>query len=427
MKQGRQPLPIWLIAFAVVGLMGAATGAWLFFRGEPNHDGPDHVILIVIDTLRADVVDEVHTPVMDGLREQGSRVTRAWSSGTWTAPSVISLFSGMPVRTHGWDFPFPGQMNHRTNSYPQIPDVPLLAEVLKEEGFQTGAFYGNRLLGQGLGYERGFDYFIPSGDRTLPERLSERLSQQDLSKRQFIYLHMFGGHHPLRPTDESIERWGLDSDLIRKRGFSLLKAERGSTRVQEQYRLSYRAVVEDIDTRLGLVLDALEPIRDDALIIVTSDHGEMLGEHGHFGHRDWLYEPLTQVPFMAVGAGELPETLTLAAVPDLITQTLGIEHEWPVGIQDSGPLVSQRESKVALSSDGRMKAIWDDEAFASGVAVFDLVEDPLEETPIAGQEEVMEGIRTQWEETTPFNQLYAVDGPMSDETLNTLEALGYME
>ena len=89
----------------------------------------------------------------------------------------------------------------------------------------------------------------------------------------------------MKPTDESIERWGLDKDLIQNRGFSLLKAERGSTRVQEQYRLSYRAVVEDIDTRLGLVLDALEPIREDALIIVTSDHGEMLGEHGHFGHR----------------------------------------------------------------------------------------------------------------------------------------------
>ena len=103
----------------VLGLLVlSSVGAWLALRScaEEEPEAPKHVVLIVIDTLRADVVDEVDTPVLDGLAAEGSSASRAWSSGTWTAPSVISLFSGMPVRSHGWEFPFPSQMDNRTRS-----------------------------------------------------------------------------------------------------------------------------------------------------------------------------------------------------------------------------------------------------------------------------------------------------------------------
>jgi len=318
-------------------------------------------------------------------------------------------------------------MDNRTNSYPEIPDVPLLAEVLKEAGFQTSAFYGNRLLGQGLGYDRGFDRFSKSSDRNLPSNLKKLLRTVDLDERQFLYLHMFGGHQPLRPTKESIEKWDLERRLVKKPGFRLQSAAKGDEGTQQQYGQAYRAVVEDIDTRLGHVLDALAPIRDDALIIVTSDHGEMLGEHGHFGHNHWLYEPLTQVPFVAVGADSLPETISTSAIPDLITRTLGIEHDWQVKYDQPGPLVSQREGNLAFSPDGRLKGIWDPGEFSSGFAAFDLVDDPGETQSLEDAQGNLEAARGIWEDETPREQLMPLDGSMDDDMIEALEELGYME
>ena len=416
----------WVQAVAAVLLVCTGTWAWLSTTEEPTEGVPRHVVLIVIDTLRADVVDEVDTPVFDALAEEGDSADRAWSSGTWTAPSVISIFSGMPVRSHGWDFPFPAKMDNRTNSYSQIPDVPLLAEVLNEAGFQTSAFYGNRLLSQGLGYDRGFDSFRGSGDRKLADRIEGLLDQQDLDQRQFIYLHMFGGHQPLRPSRESARKWNVDPKLVLGRGFPLQVAKKGNPAVQNQYSQAYRAVVEDIDARLGEVLDALDPIRDDSIIIVTSDHGEMLGEHEHFGHGHWVYEPLTRVPFVAVGVGDLPDTLTLSSVPDLITTALGVEADWPVKSGEEGPLVSQREGKIAFSPDGQLKGIWDPQ-LENGFAAYDLIADPEETTEIPDVQDELEQARDIWLEETPYELLKPVDGSMTDEMIEALEELGYME
>ena len=74
---------------------------------EPIHP---HVIVIVIDTLRADVVEEVDTPNLDILAQKGQRVQKAWAPSTWTAASVISLFSGQSVMKHGWDHKMPKDM-----------------------------------------------------------------------------------------------------------------------------------------------------------------------------------------------------------------------------------------------------------------------------------------------------------------------------
>jgi hypothetical protein len=417
------------LAVALGLLVLSTLGAWLALRScsEEEVEGPKHVVLIVIDTLRADIVREVDTPVFDGLVAEGETASRAWSSGTWTAPSVISMFSGMPIRSHGWDFPFPSQMDNRTRSYAQVPEVPLIAEVLKSSGFQTSAFYGNHLLSQGLGYDRGFDRFQPSGDRRLPERVATLLESQDLDERQFLYLHLFGGHQPLRPTSESAEKYGLDRQLIKGKGFRLRRAAQGNPAVQNQYGLAYRAVVEDIDKRLGELMKALAPIREDSLIIITSDHGEMLGEHGHFGHFEWLYEPLTTVPFVVVGGPEIPDAFSLSAIPDLITTTVGVDADWPVRFRDQGPLVSQREGKLAFSEEGRIKAVWDSDEFESGFAAFDLEEDPMEQNPLEGFRADLEISRDSWLESTPHELLMPVDASMTDSMLEALEELGYMD
>ena len=80
------------------------------FRAERPPGAKKHAIVIVIDTLRADAIKEAKTPNLDALIANGAQARRGWSSGTWTAPSVISMFLGKTVREHGWDYPMPAKM-----------------------------------------------------------------------------------------------------------------------------------------------------------------------------------------------------------------------------------------------------------------------------------------------------------------------------
>ena len=120
---------------------------------------PRDVVFIVIDTLRADVQRAADTPILDALAAEGDQVDRAWSSGTWTVPSVISLFTGQSVRQHGWNYSFPRDMPEgRDTRFPPIPaELPTLAEVLSAAGFKTQGIYGNGSLRWKLGFDRGFE------------------------------------------------------------------------------------------------------------------------------------------------------------------------------------------------------------------------------------------------------------------------------
>ncbi len=394
---------------------------------------PRHVLLLVIDTLRADALEHADTPVFDQLTAAGSAAEVAWSAGTWTAPSMASMFTGMPVRTHGWDFPFPAQMPERAASYPPVPgDLPLLAEVMERAGFTCTALYGNPLLGNGLGFARGFLSYRYMRDRQMATALQRYVSRWTEGERHFMYVHMFGPHAPLRPSPEARQRWSVESrSLVPDRaGISQKRARvEGS---EEHYRRAYHAVVEDVDRRVGQVLTALGPHLADTMIVVTSDHGELLGEHDRMGHNHWLWEPLTAVPLIAVGAGALPERLSTAAVPDLITHTAGVSAEWPVNVERSAAaaLVAQREGKVAIrpaGALGRYKGVWDADAFPSGFAAFDMKKDPGETRPLGMVPEAVLKTRRDYETATAHRVLAPRGEEMTGQMREALEMLGYLD
>ena len=182
-------------------------------------------------------------------------------------------------------------------------------------------------------------------------------------------------------------------------------------------------VPEDTDARVGELLQVLEPFLGDTALIVVSDHGELLGEHEVVGHGYWVWEGLTHVPLIGVGVGELPDTLGIAAVPDLMTGALGVEHQWAVRASDAVPMVAQREGKLALSPDGRFKGVWDKE-----LQVFDLQEDPGELRPLKEKEAWLESERKAWEASTPAGS--ADDEgvvTLHSDTIEALRALGYFD
>ncbi len=404
---------------ALVALVGCT-------RTPPEREGPvDNVVLIVIDTLRADVWEEVDTPEYDRFARRGSRARRAWSPATWTAPGVISLFTGAHVREHGWDHPFPDKLPSGKR-YGPVPDVPVLAEVLRDHGFIADGRYANPLLGRDLGFRRGFRSWRVMRTGEQSEWVAREIRRWEPGERHFLYLHMWGCHSPLVPTWEKRLKYGLDPRRDARVKFGIRQVDVGDPAELDTYRRAYRAEAEDVDALLGWVLRALAPVMDTTAVVITSDHGEMLGEHDHLGHGSVVWEGVTGVPLAAWNTEPLPPVVSALVAADLLTRAAGIDHDWPVRVDDPGPLVSQREGKVAFSADGRTKGIWDPDALPDGPRGFDLERDPQEARP-GPLDAALARARVDWEARTLGRRAEAQDGELDGETLDVLEALGYVE
>jgi hypothetical protein len=378
-----------------------------------------HVLIVVVDTLRADALSRADTPNLDALATAGDAVERAWAPGTWTVPSVISLFSGMPVRQHGWNGS-PGL----AKDFPKIGRMPLLAEVLTAHGFHATGLYANAFIDGDIGFSRGFDEYKPISDATAVSEVRKRIVQWTDADRQFLYVHLLGPHSPLNPSAEARAKHNLEDRWFEApHGFLIGAAKRNrEAGIRAAYEAAYLAVVEDTDARVGALIALLGDHRDDTLVIVTSDHGELIDDHGFCGHGHWVWEELTHVPFIVDGAGPLPSTLSTAALPDLVTSTVGITHTWPVTRNDTLPLVSEREGKVAVSHDGRFKGIYDD-----GLQVYDLAEDAEEASPLTGRDAGIQNAYKAWRDRYPPGTMGDNAVTLHPETLEALRSLGYLD
>ena len=381
-----------------------------------------HAVVIVVDTLRADALEKAETPVIDRIAPDWNK-HRSWSASTWTAPSVISLFTGMSLREHGWDFPMPKEMQLSGETYPGMPDLLTIAQRLKTEGFKTHGYYANPLLHRELGFGRGFDDWHFVEDRELLDYIGIEAKLADPKQRHLFYIHLFGPHQPLQPSLEARSRWGVeDKWMSRRGGMGHKKLLSKNEEAVQAYRRAYHAVIEDVDKQVEGLLAHLEPLLDDAVLVLTSDHGEMLGEHGLGGHGPHLFEPLTQVPFVARGGPDLPPHFSNVVLNDYLCKALKVEAEWKVDLESPMPLVSQREGQLALTPDGRYKGIW-----AEGFNAYDLQTDPLENAPLSGMQDRLETARTSWETAVPGAKLKASEGAIQEELVDGLKSLGYLE
>ncbi|MCB9744788.1 MAG: sulfatase [Alphaproteobacteria bacterium] len=406
----------------------AAAEARLPPFGPLPQDPPQNALILLIDTLRDDALSAARTPNIDSLAAAGQRLTRAWSAGTWTVPSVISLLTGMPVRQHGWDLP-----TGRLGKYPQLPLTPTLPEVLREAGFTTAGLYTNPYLAEELGFHRGFDTWRRVSDKIMAKEFAKVvLNDWDQPGRHFAYLHLLGPHSPLKPSEAARARWEVEARWFADERFGMdigVAKRNQEDGAREAYRRGYHAVVEDTDAIIGGILDALGEHRADTLIVLTSDHGELLGEHDVVGHGYWVWEGLTHVPLIVENGPALPDTLGIASIAGVVTHGLGLDVKWPTvehGWVQGVPLASQREGKLSLSPDGRLKGVWHDKEKPEDVVVIDLSEDPQEARPLPRQAE-MNTLRAQWEALVPAGAVGEAEVALPEKTREELEALGYLE
>jgi hypothetical protein len=181
---------------ALLALGGGCTGG----REPQDAAVPKNLILISIDTLRADRLgaygyDRPTSPAMDALALRGVRLETAIAESCWTLPSHVTLLSGLPPALHDVTVP-----TRKVSA-----DVPLLAEVLRENGFRTIGLTAGRFLAKRFGFDRGFEHFDDDGlsfQRALAEA-GNRIAGMDSAERFFVFIHTYDIHCPYDPPRDA--------------------------------------------------------------------------------------------------------------------------------------------------------------------------------------------------------------------------------
>lgn len=324
---------------------------------ESASDRPN-VVVFVMDTTRAkDTVpaEPTHTPTLAALAEQGTEYTHAFSTAPWTLPSHVSLFTGTYPSKHG------AHGDHTRLD----EELPTLAELFRSADYETVGFSNNVWIDEQFGTARGFETFHgtdedevdPFHDEPEPwggyESLADFVSTQfdggdnrdnvlellqrfitgeprtqdkgaaetvddvqewldgrDRDDPFFCFINCIEPHLEYRPPPQFARRylpdgWGYaDAMEIRQdpRGFDV-----GLYSISDEewdvLQALYRAEIAYLDEQIGSVVHALRAADEweDTVFVVTSDHGENVGEHGFLGHQYCLSDTLIHVPLVVTG------------------------------------------------------------------------------------------------------------------------------
>jgi arylsulfatase A-like enzyme len=408
--------------------------------------GPN-VLLIVMDTARADAFEPYgattgSTPAVAQLASSGVCQSFAYAPACWTVPSHASLLSGFLPRDMGLGQAPGGPLGVR----PVLESMAehLLPERLRRAGWHTVGISANHWIAEHSGFATGFDdwhqvvsgrsnQFVGEGLRSRVawglECLrahtddgaaeAEALIHQLLVERKadqpfFCFVNLIECHSPYLPPKPAndlspIQRLRAADEARRYLTFlGIIRACTGVLTVPdgafERMRHLYNRSVHLMDEWLARVLEALDAagVLDETCVIVTSDHGENLGEGGLLGHAFSLDERLVRVPFIASQKLAEPDrVLSLTDVPHLVADAVGLaDHPWN---SDGGRSAVAQLDPLAPADDPRIVEFidkWnlDDEGvyrLTTGAVVatdgrrklmrrggqevlFDLVADPLE-------------------------------------------------
>jgi arylsulfatase A-like enzyme len=312
--------------------------------------GPRTVVLISLDTMRPDrlgVYGNLGGPVevspnIDAFAAEATVFDQALASAPWTLPSHMTMLTGLDPVAHGI----------KNADYTLSDNATTLAEALDDDGFHTGAFTdGGYVMGK-YGFDRGFDEFHdkrdldggPNGFVRLLPRALDWLRAQQPQDDVFLFLHTFDSHAPYqesdpeslarfreRPTPDGLRDWGLtQTSFLHQQA----KMGMGNYRRMAELLNDYDAGVNDADRGVAQVLDLLREIGryENALIIVTSDHGESFFDHGlHIGHGIGLKDDELKIPLIVrfprgAGAGtRRDELVSLVDIPRTALTVTGVE------------------------------------------------------------------------------------------------------
>lgn len=328
-------------------------------RNKPN------VILIVVDTLRADHLscygyNRETSPHIDELAKNGSLFLNAFSQIPRTTPSTMSIMTSLHHEIHQLRNYFDGKAEHFF--YGLNNSIPTLAKILKKNGYTTVAFTGGTNVHSSLGFDKGFDLYDNQGD------IKKTLSWLDnnYNKRFFLFFHTYAVHFPYIPpspynrkydntyhgsiidsitesinlgkkvSDKEMEHW----DDLRKKTPSEIDFHETVRKLWQwrYYLLNWKRVNKDnprdikflksqYDASINYVdMEMIKPllnklseygISNNTLLIFTSDHGEAFTEHDNVSHND-LYKETLHVPLIIVYPNHVPKNNKILSLVRLI-------------------------------------------------------------------------------------------------------------
>ncbi len=454
---------------------------------------PPNVLLITIDTLRPDYMsragyDRPTTPGLDEIFERGVSFERAVSPIARTTPALASLLTGA----------YPHTTKLRTLYGTLSADVETLAEVLSREEFQTLAVVANNVLKPERELNRGFDTYRLDNDAVFAADTTAAalgaLAKLDPERPVFAWVHYIDPHVPYHPNPARVHefdpgyrgpyeesfgyqpRSGEPIRMYRPFPDDLPKAKAThrnplSARVNEHIRRLYAADIHRVDKAVAkLVDDALEFLGNETIIVVTSDHGESLGEHDfYFDHGDYVYNASTRVPLVIILPEEDPSTrgttcnswVSLVDVTPTLIELLELNPSLEVTSQFEGrslvpclqgddldPLPVYSESgrsyypklvrkRVRFDLAGRLRSVTHDRwklvhnPFQTPELqweLYDMVEDPAETQNLYREDHpAFPVLRGRLENWMMLDAPHDRAGELSPEDRDALRALGYME
>ena len=394
-------------------------------RGAPAQ-APD-VVLITIDTLRADRVGGALTPAVNAVASRGARFLAARTTAPLTLPAHVSLMTGaIPpatgVRLNGV---------HRFDS-----SRPALAMLFKDAGRDTAAFIGAFVLDRQFGLAAGFDTYDDQIARSAsaPLRLEaerpasavadrasawirgRQTASPAASRPYFLWAHFYDPHTPYTPPADALARAGGDA---------------------------YDGEVAYADAEIGRLLRAVSAASADrpTLIVILGDHGESLGEHGERTHGMLLYDGALRIPLVMAGpgvsVGEHRRPVSIVDVAPTVLRLAGLAV--PAGMQGRDLLSGTGEphevyaetvyprtlgwSPLAALVEDRWKIIAPEGA---GEELYDLERDPAERENAAGRKpEVVQAAAARLA-AIKRAEAEAAPAPASAEARERLRALGYV-
>ncbi|MGE4609411.1 MAG: sulfatase-like hydrolase/transferase [Myxococcota bacterium] len=396
---------------------------------------PQRVVLITIDTLRADHVGcygaaRAHTPNLDAAAAGGVRFESVISPTPLTLPSHASLMTGLDPTSHGV----------RHNSiYVLSAEIPTLAEQMRAAGFETAAFVGAAVLSRRFGLSRGFASYGDafgggrmSGAVGYAERPAGAVVDETLAwlrgapDRFFVWVHLYDPHSDHKPPSGFASAFASDP---------------------------YAGEIAYVDSQIGRLLGRIRERwgSEHLLVAITSDHGESLGEHGEITHSYTIYEATQRVPLILQGPGLPDGTVVsqLARLIDVAPTLLALSAAPPLAAAEGRNLVpliegTERAARSAYMEtlatqldhgwspllgirSGRYKFIR-----APRPELYDLVRDPDEQRNRAGAEPDIAGrLDRMLSERTSSENGHMYGSPEAPRTVpeierRQLESLGYV-
>lgn len=282
--------------------------------GPVFDDSRPDIVLIVVDTLRADHLGvygypRETSPTLDRLAERGTLFDASWGAAPWTLPSIMSIMTSR----------YPSGHRVENDGLRLDPGIPTLAQTLEAGGYATGGFVSHIYVTGTFGFSRGFQRFEdfdlddpeyrleagmePDATRVTDAALKWLADQGD--RPVFLFVHFFDPHWPYESPDQFRALFPSDYRGELDAGYdSISRYQDPNIDMPPDYRAflidRYDGEIRYVDSEIARLLEGLRKAGrlDRSWITVTSDHGEEFKEHGSVGHGRNLYEEVVHVPLL---------------------------------------------------------------------------------------------------------------------------------